>query len=176
MWWFFTLTSRLFGLDLENRVRSVTSTVLDGLFLYLAQMITIIRGCVAHYVWSESGNLNFWNFFLIIFGLDLEKNLQFSMDSFHKWSLVWVGVLHIMTFDLDLYLKGHLALALKIVPPPPRMTRCVACDDRWTWPISSRSLDLDFENSVRSVTFSILDRLFPYLPQIVTTIRGCVAC
>ena len=40
------------------------------------------------------------------------------MDSFHiehKWSLVWEGVLHIKTFDLDLYLQGHLALALKIV-------------------------------------------------------------
>ena len=40
------------------------------------------------------------------------------MDSFHilqKWSLVWEGVLHIMTFDLDLYLQGHLALALKIL-------------------------------------------------------------
>ena len=40
------------------------------------------------------------------------------MDSFHishEWSLVWKGVLHLMTFDLDLYLQGHLALALKIV-------------------------------------------------------------
>ena len=40
------------------------------------------------------------------------------MDSFHishKWSLVWEGVLHVMTFNLDLYLQGHLALALKIV-------------------------------------------------------------
>ena len=40
------------------------------------------------------------------------------MDSFHiwyKWSLVWESVLHVMTFDLDLYLQGHLALALKIV-------------------------------------------------------------
>ena len=40
------------------------------------------------------------------------------MDSFHilyKWSLVWESVLHIMIFDLDLYLQGHLALALKIV-------------------------------------------------------------
>ena len=40
------------------------------------------------------------------------------MDSFHiwyKWSLVRKDVLHIMTFDLDLYLQGHLALALKIV-------------------------------------------------------------
>ena len=63
----------------------------------------------------------FWIFgkFFKFFGLDFEqKNLQFSMDSFHiwhKWSLVWEGVLHIMTFDLDLYLQGHLALALKIV-------------------------------------------------------------
>ena len=66
-------------------------------------------------------NLEIWIFgkFLKFFGLDIEKNiLQFSMDSFHiyhKWSLVWEGVLHIMTFDLDLYLQGHLALALKIV-------------------------------------------------------------
>ena len=43
-------------------------------------------------------------------------------------------------------------------------------------PISSRSFDLDFENRVHSVTFSVLDRLFPYLPQIITTIRVCVAC
>ena len=32
---------------------------------------------------------------------------------------------------------------------------CVACDDFWPWPISSRSFSLDFENRVRSVTFSI---------------------
>ena len=56
-----------------------------------------------------------------------------------------------------------------------RVRRCVACDDLWPWPISSGSFDLDFENRVRSVTFSVLDRLFPYLPQIITTIRGCVA-
>ena len=31
-------------------------------------------------------------------------------------------------------------------------------------------------NRVRSVTFSVLDRLFPYLPPIITAIRGCVAC
>ena len=40
------------------------------------------------------------------------------MDSFHilhKWSLVWEGVLHVMTFELGLYFQGHLALALKIV-------------------------------------------------------------
>ena len=30
------------------------------------------------------------------------------------------------------------------------MRRCVACDDLWPWPISSRSFDLDLENRVRS--------------------------
>ena len=56
------------------------------------------------------------------------------------------------------------------------MRGCVACDDLWPWPISSRSFVLYFENPVRSVTFPVLDRLFPYLPQIIPTIRGCVAC
>ena len=43
------------------------------------------------------------------------------------------------------------------------MRRSVACDDLWPWPISSRSFDLEFENRVRSVTFSVLDRLFFWL-------------
>ena len=45
--WPWPIFSRSFGLDLENRVRSVASTVLDGFFPYLPQMITSIRGCVA---------------------------------------------------------------------------------------------------------------------------------
>ena len=82
--WPWPISSRSFGLDLENRVRSVTSTVLDGFFLYLAQMITIIRGCVACCVFfSESGNLNFWQFFKKNLASTLKQNLQFSMDSFH---------------------------------------------------------------------------------------------
>ena len=88
--WPWLISSRSFGLDLETRVRSVASTVIDGFFLYMAQMITIIRGCVACYVFSEYGNLNVWQI-LKFFGLDLEKKLQLSMDSFHikyKWSLV----------------------------------------------------------------------------------------
>ena len=64
--WPWPISSRSFGLDLENRVRSVASTVLDGLFLYLAQMITIVRGCVACYVFFRIGKFeflaNFWNF------------------------------------------------------------------------------------------------------------------
>ena len=45
--WPWPIFSRSFGLDLENRVRSVTSTVLDGFFPYLAQMITSMRRFVA---------------------------------------------------------------------------------------------------------------------------------
>ena len=84
-----------------------------------------------------------------------------------------------MTFDLDPYLQGHSALTLKIVSSLAStvldgffpylvqmissMRRCVACDDLRPWPISSRSFNLDFENRVRSVTFSVLDRLFFWL-------------
>ena len=56
------------------------------------------------------------------------------------------------------------------------MRGCVACDDLWPWPISSRSFGLDLENRVRSVTSTVLDGLFLYLAQMITIIRGCVAC
>ena len=82
--WPWPISSRSIGLDLENRVRSVASTILDGFFLYLAQIITIIRGCVACYVFfSESGNLNFWQFFIIFRPWPWKKNLQFLTDSFY---------------------------------------------------------------------------------------------
>ena len=54
--WPWPISSRSFGLDLENPVSSVASTVLDGFFLYLVQMITIIRGCVTGCPFSKSGN------------------------------------------------------------------------------------------------------------------------
>ena len=55
------------------------------------------------------------------------------------------------------------------------MRGCVACDDLWLWPISSRSFGLDLENGVRSVASTVLDGFFPYLAQMVTSMRGCVA-
>ena len=45
--WPWHISSRSFGLGLENRVHSVASTVPDGFFPYLAQMITIMRRFVA---------------------------------------------------------------------------------------------------------------------------------
>ena len=56
------------------------------------------------------------------------------------------------------------------------MRGCVACDDPWPWPISSRSFGLDLENHVRSVASTVLDGFFLYLAQIITIIKGCVAC
>ena len=56
------------------------------------------------------------------------------------------------------------------------MRGCVACDDPWPWPISSRSFGLDLENYVRSVASMVLNGFFLYLAQMITIIRGCVAC
>ena len=56
------------------------------------------------------------------------------------------------------------------------MRGCVACDDPWPWPISSRSFGPDLENRVRSVASTVMDGFFLYLAQIITNIRGCVAC
>ena len=55
------------------------------------------------------------------------------------------------------------------------MRGCVACDDPWSWPISSRSFCLDLENRVHSVASTGLDGLLLYLAQMVTINRGCVA-
>ena len=56
------------------------------------------------------------------------------------------------------------------------MRGCVACDDLWPWPISSRSFDLDSKSRVRSVASTVLDGFFLYTAQMITIIRGCVPC
>ena len=188
-------SSRSFGLDLENRVRAVASTVLNGFFLYLAQMITIIRGCVVCYKFCRICKYDFFGKFLKFFGLDLEKKSTIlygffpylaqmitSMRGCAAYNDLWPWPIFSRSFGLDLENRvrsvastvqdGFFSYLVQMITS---MRRCVACDDLWTWPISSRSFDLDFENHVCSVTFSVLDRLFPYLPQIITTIRGCVS-
>ena len=132
---------KFFGLDLEKK-----STVVDGFFPYLAQMITSMRGYVAY------NDLWPWPISSRSFGLGLENRVH-SVSS--------------------TVCDGFFPYLVQMITS---MRRCVACDGLWPWPKFSRSFDLDFENHVRSVTFSVLDRLFPYLPQIITTIRGCVTC
>ena len=55
------------------------------------------------------------------------------------------------------------------------MRGCVAYNDPWQWPISSRSFGLGLEIRVRSVASTVPDGFFPYLVQMITSMR-CVAC
>ena len=107
------------------RVRSVTPTVLDGLFPDWAQIITSMRGCVVHNdLWPSPISLRpfshgvakkpYWNMAHLV--ASTLQHVQFWKDSFHighKWSLAWEGVLRVITFALDLYLQGHLTILLK---------------------------------------------------------------
>ena len=122
------------------------STVLDGFFPYLAQMITSMKGWVAYNeVWP-------WPISSRSFGLGLENRVR--------------SVASTVPDGFFLYLVQMIT----------GMRRCVACDDLWPWPISSRSFDLDLENRVRSVASTVLEGFFLYLTQMITIIRGCVAC
>ena len=194
--WPWPISSRSFGLDLENRVRSVASTVLDGFFFYLAQMITINRGCVVCYVFFRIRKFEFlanlWNFsaltlkkkstvldgfFPYLAQMITSKRRCVAYNDLRPWPissrLFGLGLENHVRSVASTVLDGFFPYLVQMITS---MRRCVACDDLWPWPISSRSFDLYFENCVRSVTFSVLDRLFPYMPQIITTIRGCVAC
>ena len=146
--WPWPISSRSFGLDLENRVRSVASTVLDGFFLYLAQMITILRGCVASYAFF----FKIWKFeFLAIF-------FNFSALTLKKIFTV---------------VDGFFPYLAQMITS---MRGCVAYNDLWPWPISPRSFGLGLENRVRSVPSTVRDGFFPYLVQMITSMRRCVAC
>ena len=65
------------------------------------------------------------------------------------------------------------------------MSRCFVCNDIWPWPISSRSYNHDFPIKllkygtpwhVRSTALIVLDEFFPYLAQMITSMRRCVTC
>ena len=139
--WIFGRFLTFFGLDLAKKC-----TVLDGLFPYVAKMITSMRGCLAY------NDLWPWPISSRQLGVGLENRVRFIAST---------------------VLDGLFPYLIQVITS---MGRRVACDVLWPWPIYLRSFDLDFKNCVRFVTFSVLDRLFPYLLQIITTIRGCVVC
>ena len=56
------------------------------------------------------------------------------------------------------------------------MRGCVAYNDLWPWPISSRSFGFGLEYRVRSVASTVPDGFFPYLVQMINSMRRCVAC
>ena len=97
---------------------------------------------------SESWNLKFWQIF----------------ESFRPWS------------DLEkksTFLDGFFPYLAQMITS---MRWCVAYNDLWPWPISSRAFGLGLENRVHSVASTVLDGFFPYLVQMITSMRRCVAC
>ena len=116
------------------------------------------------------------------------------MDSFyvwHKWSLLLEGVSCVMLFSESENLifwqifaifrpwpwkkiyNGFFPYLAKMITS---MRGCVAYNDLWPWPMSSRSFGLGLENLVRSVASTVLDGFFPYLTQMITSIRRRVTC
>ena len=110
--WPWPISSRSFGLGLENRVRSVASTVPDGFFPYLVQMITSIGRCVA------CDDLWPWPISSRSFDLDHENRVRSVAST---------------------VLDGFFPYLIQMIT---NMRRCVTCDDLWPWPMSSRSFDL----------------------------------
>ena len=99
--WPWPISSRSFGIGLENRVRSVAYTVLDGFFPYLVQMITSMRRCVA------CDDLWPWPISSRPFDLDLENHVHsvastvldgFFFNIWRKWLLLLEGVSRVTTF------------------------------------------------------------------------------
>ena len=139
--WIFGKFVKLSALTLKKK-----STVLNGFFPYLAQMIISVRGYVAY------NNLWPWPISSRSYDLDLENRVRSVASTVPD---------------------GFFPYLVQMITS---MTRCVACDDLWPWPISSRSFDLDLENRVHSVASTVLDGFFLCLAQVITIIRGCVTC
>ena len=88
------------------------STVLNGFFPYVAQMITSMRVCVAY------NDLWPWHISSRSFGLGLENRVRSVASTVPD---------------------GFFPYVVQMITG---MRRCVTCDDLWPWPISSRSFDL----------------------------------
>ena len=190
------ISSRSFGLGLENHVRSVASPVLDGFFPYLVQVINSMRGCVAcdgPWPWPISSRS---------FGLDLENRVRSvastvldrlflyvaQMITIIRGCVACYGFFRIWKFKFLTNFWNFSALTLKkkstvvdgFFPYLAQMITSikgyVAYNDLWSWPISSRSFCLGLENRVRSVPSTVRDGFFPYLVQMITSMRRCVAC
>ena len=174
------------------RVRPVASTVQDGFFPYLVQLITSMRRCVA------CDDLWPWPISSRSFDLDLENRLRSVastvLDGFFLYLAQMITIIRgcvrcyiffkiwkfefLKFFGLDLekkstVLDGFFPYLSQMITS---MRGCVAYNDLWPWPISSRSFGLGLENRVRSVASTVPDGFFPYLVQMITSMRRCVAC
>ena len=145
--WPWPISSRSFGLGLENRVRSVASTVLDGFFPYLAQMITSMRRCV------ECDDLWHWPLSSRSFDLDFENSVRSVAFSVLDW------------------LFPHLPQIITTI----RGCRVLSLSQNSKISFFFHFF-LIFRLSPWEKNPTILLAFFPYLTQIIISIRGCVAC
>ena len=181
--WPWPISSRSFGRGLENRVRSVASTVPDGFFPYLVQMITSMRSCVA------CDDLWPWLISSRSFDLDLENHVRSVASTvldgfflylaqmttiirgcvacyifFRIWKIEFLQMSEIFRpwpWKTNLqFLDGFFPYSAQMITS---MRGCVAYNDLWPWPISSRSYGLGLENRVCSVASTVPDGFFPYL-------------
>ena len=186
----FTLSVRLSVCPLTFLVRPVPSTVQDGFFPYLVQMISM-RGCVAcddPWPWPISSRS---------FGLDLENCVRSVastvLNGFFLYLAQMITIIRgCVTFYVGFFQNLEIWIFEFFRPWPWKkstvldgffpylaqmitsMRGCVAYNDLWPWPISSRSFGL--ENRVRSAASTVLDGFFPYLVQMITSTRRCVLC
>ena len=175
---------------LPFRVRPVASTVQDGFFPYLVQMINGMRGCVA------CDDLWPWPISSRSLGLDLENRVcsvaSTVLDGFFIYLAKMITIIggcvacyvffRIWKFEIfrpwpwkkkSAVLNGFFPYLAQMITS---VRGCVAYNDLWPWPISSRSFGLGLENRVRSVASTVPDGFFPYLTQMITSMRRCVAC
>ena len=107
--------------------------------------------------------------------------LTYTFKVIRPWHIfeIWIFGQFWKIFGLDLWIKkstvldGFFPYLAQMITS---MRGCVAYNDPWPWPISSRSFSLNLENRVRSVVSTVLDGFFPYLIQMITSMRRCVTC
>ena len=114
---------------------------------------------------------------LFIFGTNDHYHVLRVMFFFRIWKFeflanfwnFWALTLKIFFTVLD----GFFPYLIQMITS---MRGCVAYNDLWPWPISSRSFDHGLENRVRSVASTVLDGFSPYFVQMITNMRRWVAC
>ena len=143
-------------------VRSTAHTVLDGFFPYLAQMINGMRGCVA------CSDLWPWPI----------SSKSFRLDFVIK--LLKYGTSCCVRSTASTVLGGFLPYLAQLITS---MRKCIAHNDLWARPISSRSFSHDFvikllkygtSCHVRSTACTAPDGFSPSLALMIINMRGCV--
>ena len=119
---------------------------MDSFYIW-HKWLLLLEGVSRVTLFSESRNLNFWQIF---------KNI--SASTLKKKSTVRDGFFPYV---------AQMITSMRV---------CVAYNDLWPWPLSSRSFGLGLENRVRSVASTVPDGFFPHVVQMITSMRRCVAC